>query len=74
MSPTIPLLDGERQAFVLKLMVEMDAIPSGRAQSHNVRTLYWSGGGARPLAIVDKGDVSGVFGIQLKGNRRSAHS
>ena len=44
---------GERVSSELKLMVEMDAMLSRRAERHNVRTLYWSRGGVRPLTIVD---------------------
>ena len=44
---------GERHLFELKLMAEMDAMLSRRAERHNMRTLYWSQGGVRRLTIVD---------------------
>ena len=43
---------GERHSFELELMVEMDAMLSRRAEHHNMRTLYWSQGGVRPLTII----------------------
>ena len=64
---------GERHTFELKLIVEIDETTTRRVECHNVRTLYWSRGGVRPLTIEDN-EVSGVFEIRSNDNKGSANS
>ena len=61
---------GERHGFELKLIVEMDAIPSRRAERHNVRTLYWGRGGVRPLTIADNINIMRTCLVSLEYGRK----